>query len=167
MKNPLKKAMDALEMMLKTTVTAVLIVFTVLVAVQVISRYVFHSPITWTEQAARYLFIWMIMLEMPVLFRIKGNMTFDLLLDKFPEKMQTFIHIVGIILVAGFAASYFSASLGLCMKSVGRIAVGIGLPINCVYAAQPVGSALLFLTAAEAAVESLRRLFHKEKGALS
>ncbi len=49
----IKKTMDAVEALLKVLVTAALISFTLLVAVQVAARYVFNSPLPWSEQAAR------------------------------------------------------------------------------------------------------------------
>ena len=159
-----KKTLDAVELLLKCVVTATLTAFTVLVAIQVVSRYAFHSPLPWSEQTARYLFIWMILLEMPVLFRNKGNMAFDLLLKRLPLGAQKFMGIVIALLIAAFAAVYFSAGYDLVVRSVGKTVAGLGIPRNTVYLAQPVGAGLLFIVALEQAADMITALFRKEGG---
>jgi TRAP-type C4-dicarboxylate transport system permease small subunit len=145
----LKKILNSLERCLKCLVTVLLIVFTIMVALQVISRYIFNNSLTWTEQTARYLFIWMILIEMAILYRTKANMAFDLVLNMLPLRIQWILHFAGTALILGFAAVYFYSSISLCLRAAGKIAYGIDVPINMVYVAQPVGSGLLCLFALE------------------
>ena len=159
----MKKAFDVLEKILQAFITSMLFVFIGLVAAQVIWRYVLSNPLPWTEQAARYLFIWMLMLEMPILLRRKNNMAFDLLYNKFSPKTQEVIQILTLILIGAFGVVYFVASLQLCSKSMNKMAVGLNIPIVWVYAAQPVGAGLLALTALEQTIESVTKLFKKKE----
>lgn len=41
---------------------ALMSVMTVVIFVQVVMRYVFHNSLTWSEEFARYCFIWLIYL---------------------------------------------------------------------------------------------------------
>ena len=59
--NILKKILDALESVLKMICAILFIGIMLLIAAQVLSRYVVNSPLSWSEHAARALFIWMIM----------------------------------------------------------------------------------------------------------
>jgi len=151
----MKKTFDVMEKILQTIITSMLFIFIGLVAMQVIWRYVLSDPLPWTEQAARYLFIWMLMLEMPILLRRKNNMAFDLLYNKFPVNVQKVVQILTLILVGAFGVVYFVVSLELCSRSLNKVAVGLNIPIVWVYAAQPVGAALLALTAVEQTIDSI------------
>lgn len=161
----MKKAFDIVEKAIAFFITAVMFVFITLVAVQVIWRYVLSNPLPWTEQAARYLFIWMLMLAMPILVRRKNNMVFDLLYNRFPEKVQKAVQIITLILIGAFGVVYFMGSLELCIKAAGKTAIGLGIPMVWVYGAQPVGAGLLVLTAAEQIIEYFVEWSKKRKGA--
>ena len=52
------KAFDRLEAVLKVISGVLLVGFVILTLVQVIMRYVFKNPLSWSEQLARYMFIW-------------------------------------------------------------------------------------------------------------
>ena len=160
----MKRVFDLVEKAIQFIVTSAMYVFIALVAVQVIWRYVLSNPLPWTEQAARYLFIWMLMLEMPILVRRKNNMAFDLLYNRFPEKVQKAIQIMTLILIGAFGVVYFIASIQLCIKAGNKTAIGLGIPIKWVYAAQPVGAGLLVLTSLEQIVEAVANLGKKRKG---
>ena len=161
----MKKVFDLIEKVIVFVITATMFVFITLVAVQVIWRYVLSNPLPWTEQAARYLFIWMLMLAMPILVRRKNNMVFDLLYNRFPEKVQRFIQILTLVLIAAFGVVYFMGSLELCIKAANKTAIGLGIPMVWVYGAQPVGAGLLVLTALEQIIEYFVEWGKKRKGA--
>ena len=52
------KIFDVLEKILKNICGALVVGFTGITLVAVIARYVLNSPIWWSEQLCRYLFIW-------------------------------------------------------------------------------------------------------------
>lgn len=151
----MKKAFDLLEKFVHGLVTATMFAFIVLVSMQVFWRYVLSDPLPWTEQAARYLFIWMLMLEMPILLRRDNNISFDLLYKRLPEKVRHVVQIALLVLIAAFGIVFFVGSFQLCVKSLGKTAVGLGIPIVWVYAAQPTGAALLALVAIEQSVKKI------------
>ena len=159
----MKKIMDYMERGIRAVVTCILLAFILLVAAQVFFRYVLSSPLPWTEQAARYLFVWSIMLEMPVLFRRNANIAFDLVQKRLPVKAKKAIDIIGSLLIGAFAAIYFQAGLDLCIRSGAKLAVGLEIPIVLVYAAQPVGAALLFIVVVERIIDEVHQLISKEE----
>ena len=161
----MKKALDVLERILLLFMTGIIIVFTALVAAQVVSRYIFNNSITWSEQAARYLFIWMILLGMPILYRHKEHVRFDMIQERFPEKTRDVLKIVIDILVIAFAIFYGYWAIKYCIAIKGKLMIGLGLSQVYVYAAQPVGAFLLMIFAADSAVDELKALLKKKKEA--
>lgn len=151
----LKKVLDFIMMIIKKIVVVILIIFTIIIVMQVVARYVLHSPLTWSEQVARYLFIWMIMLGTPISFRMKAHIAFDLLVKKFPHSLQKIIGNINLVLITVFSAYYFVQSLNLCLRSGKTIAAGIEIPMNYIYSAQPVCAALLFIVCLEMLIDRI------------
>ncbi len=139
------KAFDAVEKVLCALSGTLLVIFTLLTLVQVVLRYVFEMPLSWSEQLARYLFIWMLMLYMPVLMRRGNNLGFDLIISHFSEKAQDIFWLACETLIAGFAGLYCYYSIQLCIKFSKKMLVGLGIKANWVYSAQIVGAGLLCL----------------------
>jgi TRAP-type transport system small permease protein len=150
----MKKTMEFIEKALKRILMVILVIFTVIVVVQVIARYLLNSPLTWSEQVARYLFIWMIMLGTPLLFRMKAHIVFDLMFNKFPPTLQKVVGYINLLFITAFSFYYFVHSLNLCLRSGKTIAAGIEIPMNYVYASQPAGAGLLILMCIEMLVGS-------------
>ena len=82
------KIFDVLEKILKNICGALVVGFTGITLVAVIARYVLNSPIWWSEQLCRYLFIWMLMLYFPIIVRHEQNLGFDVLVKRLPKKFQ-------------------------------------------------------------------------------
>ena len=46
----------------RVVATVLFALLTVVVALQVVSRFVIHAPFIWSEEAARFLFFWVVLL---------------------------------------------------------------------------------------------------------
>jgi TRAP-type C4-dicarboxylate transport system permease small subunit len=134
--------------------------FVVIVLTAVFFRYVLNDSLTWGEQVARYLFIWMIMLGMPILYHEKANVSFDMLLTKLSVRNQKVVGVVLDLLVIAFGV-FMSVQAFSYIERVGsNVLEGLGIPQWMVIVAQPIGGLLLALVALESAllgVMSLRQ----------
>lgn len=157
--------LDRVEIGLKWISGALLVIFTVLTLIQVISRYLFNSPLSWSEQVARYLFIWMLMLYMPVIMRHGNNLGFDLIIKKMSDEAQNIFWIICESLIGAFAALYCLYSVQLCIKFSRKKLVGLGIKANWVYSAQIVGAFLLFVFSTELVINRIIATKQKKKEA--
>lgn len=157
------KAFDKLERVLSALSGALLVAFTLLTLIQVVMRYVAKSPLSWSEQLARYLFIWMLMLYMPVIMRHGGNLGFDLIVNRLPKKAAEIFWLICEFLIACFAALYCYYSVRLCIKFAKKTLVGLGIKANWVYSAQVVGAGLLCLFVLELLINRAIALFGRGK----
>ena len=157
------KAFDAVEKVLCALSGTLLVAFTLLTLVQVVMRYVFEMPLSWSEQLARYLFIWMLMLYMPVLMRRGNNLGFDLIISHFSEKAQDIFWLVCETLIAGFAGLYCYYSIQLCIKFSKKVLVGLGIKANWVYSAQIIGAGLLCLFCIELIINRIIAMTKQKK----
>ena len=155
------KAFDSLEKALKIICGVLLVGFVALTLIQVVMRYVFGNPLSWSEQLARYMFIWMLMLYMPVIMRHGNNLGFDLIINRLSKKAQNVFWIICETLIAAFAALYCTYSIQLCIKFSRKTLVGLGIKANWVYSAQIVGAALLCLFSLELVINRILKTMGK------
>ena len=97
----------------------VLIMF-ISVLLQIFYRYVLQSPLTWTEEAARYSFIWIVLLGAAFAVRTKEHVAMEILFDRFPKSVQRYVTVMtnGIILISLIYLLPVSWSFFSFMKNV-------------------------------------------------
>lgn len=164
----MKSLNNGIEKILKILVMLLVGASVIDVSMQVLFRYFLHHPIDWTEQLARYLFLFMCMLGLPVAYRNKGLIAFDLILVRLPEKAQKLIHFIGNLLIGGYAGFYLAQSIRLFIKTGSKMASGtIHIPVKVLYTAQIVCSFFLFWFALELIADAFSDLKNsgKEAGA--
>ena len=151
----MKKINDVIAFVLKKIVAVIVLASVVDVSMQVIFRYFLHSPIAWTEQLARYLFLYMCMLALPLAYRNHGLIAFDLLLVRLPIKVQKAIELVASVLIGAYSGFYLAQSLILLGKIGDRMATTvIRIPLKYTYFAQVACAFLLTWFSVELIIEA-------------
>ncbi len=159
----MKKALDVLEKIIEYIMVVLVFAFTALIFVQVVSRYVFNNTVTWSEQAGRYLFIWLVFLGLPILYRRGEHVGFTMVVEKMPKKVQNIISIVIDILVLVFAVFLLVQSIRFCGKVAHKTMIGLGLNQLFVHTCQPTCAVLLAIFDIECIVKRFKELFGKEE----
>ena len=65
---------------------------------QVIMRYVFHSSLGWSEELARYMFVWLVFIGISYGAKVMRHIKIDAFLYLFPKLMRPYIVILGDVL---------------------------------------------------------------------
>src|ERR1700710_415132 len=68
----------------------------------VISRYVFNAPLTWSDELASILFLWLAMLGAVVALRRVEHMRLGFLVSRAPPRLRAFIETLATIAVLVF-----------------------------------------------------------------
>ena len=107
----MKKILKFLNDYLEETICIILMsVMTIIIFIQVIMRYVMHNSLSWSEELARYCFIWLIYIGVAYGCKLMKHIKIDAALKLFPEKVRPYITIVGELLVLAFAKIRFTLS---------------------------------------------------------
>lgn len=64
------------------------------VLAQVVFRYVFNAPLTWSEELARYLFIWCAFLGWIIASRRRSHLAMTFVVERLPGRAQTAVTVV-------------------------------------------------------------------------
>lgn len=156
----IRKTADVLVKVLEHILWVLLTVAVICVILQVFSRYVLGNSFTWTEQAARYLFIWMVMLGVPVAYHRKIFLNFDMIQNAMPEKARYVLDVVIKVATMIFSCYYFVASLQLVIQTMGRTTSGFKVPFWALYGAQPIFCILLFIVMGALLCETIEEHKH-------
>lgn len=131
-------------------------VLCVVVLLQVLFRYILNYPLAWTDEAARFLLIWVTFLGGAIAIKRKENFLIDIVFKKFPEKVQKnlqfaidvslFILIFDVLVLKGvyltnLVYSQISPALHLRMSYV-YSALLVGAILSCCYILEDI---LLFI----------------------
>lgn len=127
---------------------------TLVVALQVFTRFVLHAPFIWSEELARFLFFWVVLLGSSLSVRQRRHFVIDvttggtLLPERGPRTRSPgrfLLDLIPDLCVLGFSVLLFVQGIGYA--EVGLLRVGPNSQVNMavVYAAIPVFAALSVL----------------------
>ncbi len=108
-------------------------------------RYVIPLPLTFTEEAARYLMIWAALLAVSCGICRREHIGVQLLYDALPAPTQRFVLLFIDLLALTFFGLLLFYGLGLVEKGASRYTMIYGMTKSLPFAAVPVASALACL----------------------
>lgn len=112
----------------------------ILVIAQVVMRYVFDSPLTWSEELAVYVMIWLTFIGSVICMRDKEHIEVTILVDYLPRSLQRFVllfsrlaSVVFLLIVAYYGAELVQENMNVT-SAANKIRMGL------VYAIIPLSS---------------------------
>lgn len=142
---------------LEITICTLLVVLTAVVFSQVISRYFLHAPLSWSEELARFLLMWLAMLSAAYAFRTKSHFALRVIVERCPQTLQRGVSIgVHVIVTLFFLVILYQGIIYVYGVS-GHIAPALQIPMEIPYSSIIVGSALIVWESAKATVRELMR----------
>lgn len=110
-------------------------------------RYLFASPLVWAEELSRYAMIWGTLIGVAVAYRVGQHVAITLFADILPSKLLLLFRFTCHLLVLVTCALMIQSGWMQIMLLGGVAAPSSGLTIGWIYAAVPIGSALLAIEA--------------------
>ncbi len=113
------------------------------VFLQVFFRYVFSYSLYWSEELARFLFVWLSVLGAALAVQKKGHFGFELLHRRLPEKSRKALTRIIDLFTAGMAWILFLQGIHLTQKTQWQESPAMGISMAWFYGALPVGAGLM------------------------
>ena len=67
-------------------IVPLMFLMSIIIFVQVVMRYVFHSSLTWSEEMARYLFVWLVYFSVAYTAKKEAHIRIDAAINIYPKK---------------------------------------------------------------------------------
>jgi TRAP-type C4-dicarboxylate transport system permease small subunit len=152
----MKRALRAFDLLCDTASICILIVTVAVVFLQVIARYILLVSIDWTEEVARFAFIWMVFVGIAITERQRAHFRITFLVERAPHRLRYGFWYLGECLVFGalgwllYESFYFTAMGGHQISAV------MELHLQYVYSALPAAVILAILNRSRQVVTILR-----------
>lgn len=128
-----------------------MIALVALVTIQVVARYVFHVSTPWSEELARYVFLWTTYIGCGMCFSKKKHVVIDLIDElgkkmKNPKKFAFYVEkatmVASLVFLVIFGSQYLTVYY-MKIARMGRTSTAINLPMVIPYASVLAGSLLM------------------------
>ncbi len=130
------------------TITAVLVAAEVVILfVGIVARYLFHSPLIWSDELASALFLWLAMLGSVVALRLGGHMRMTAFVNRASPSKRPFFELLALFAAVGFLVAIMPAAIDHAENEAMVSIMSLDVSMAWRASAMPVGVALMILTA--------------------
>jgi tripartite ATP-independent transporter DctM subunit len=113
----------------------------------VISRYVLHKPLMWSDELASSLFIWLAMFGAVLALDRGEHMRMSAIVNKLPQAWRGFSETLSAMVVCVFVAMIITPAMQHAHEQMDITTPALGIPDGVRAAALPVGAVLMLLAA--------------------
>jgi TRAP-type C4-dicarboxylate transport system permease small subunit len=141
---------NILDTFYRNVLALLMAIMVVCVSWQVLSRYAFNSPSSWTEELARFALIWIGLLGSAYAYHLKMHLGLDLLVHKLKpaaaRQLKLLLHVLAIIFAA-VVMLYGGTKLVMMTAELQQYSPALGWSMAWVYLCLPLSGGMLILYA--------------------
>ena len=137
--------LKGIDTILNWALTITLTIMLVVVTAQVWYRFVFNDPLTWSEEVARYLFVWISFIGSAVGIRYRVHLGIDLIDKILSPKARKVMTVVVNLLIQIFLGVVIYWGIRILQVVQFQKSASLGIPMTYPYLAVPVGCSFMLL----------------------
>lgn len=137
------------------------VVLSFLTFFQVCSRYIFQTPITFSEEIARFLFIWISFLGAAIVMKSDKHIRLDLFHGKICPRLQHLLDISVFLLIFCFSVLVLVQGVKLSFATTRQIAPVSRIPMAYIYLIVPISALFMGFYAMRHIISRLQQLLNK------
>jgi TRAP-type C4-dicarboxylate transport system permease small subunit len=137
-------------------ITAVLFVAMVLlVFLQIISRAVFSSSFPWTEEAARFLMIWVTFLGASFAFQYGAHISIEAFVSKLSQSVGKVVQVLGALACIAFFIVMIVKGIEIIDRAMIQRSPALGIPMGYVYLIIPISAIFMTINVIDVTLKSI------------
>jgi len=129
----MEKLLHTLDLILDWLAMALLGVLLVVVGLQIFSRYVLNHSLFWSEELARYLFVYLVFLGAAIMLRQKRHIQVSFFAKRLAPSLQVIVAIFVDLILLAFVVLVFWQSLRLSAMVWTVLTAALLIPWTYVY----------------------------------
>lgn len=110
---------------------------------QVIARYVFHNSLVFSEELARYLFVYVVFFGAATIMRNNGHIIMEALTSQLKGKVAKYTQIIAFLCTLLFLIIIFYYGIRMTMISSNQISPALRISMSYVYIAMPIAAFIM------------------------
>jgi TRAP-type C4-dicarboxylate transport system permease small subunit len=143
MRKALSAAERAVETLVRWIVIVLMLVMTVTVSLQIVFRYVFNIPLGWSEEMARFSFVWVSFFGASALMRVREHVNVTVFVDNFPPRLRAVCVLLANLCALVFAYYFVVGGIALTTNEWAQLAPAMQIPMGWVYMVIPISAVLM------------------------
>ncbi len=153
----MRKAYERLVWLLQVWSAALALVMLALVLVGVFYRYIVGEALSWYDEFAGYVLVWLTMYGSVVALAKRKHIGFETLVEKLPRGARRAAEVFGTLCVMAFALVMLVAGVQLVQGMADETAVSVPwIRMAWVYSVMPISGALMLLVCAVQLADEIR-----------
>lgn len=133
-----------------------LIVMVVDVFAQVFFRYILHSSLSWSEELAIFLFMWVTFLGAEIVLRKGNHIAVDSLIKRLKGIPQLVLSIIIDAVIIIFACIVLISGIELTISTFNQPSAALNISLSFVYAAIPISMLMMIINTSYALIKKIR-----------
>jgi len=121
------------------------VAMTIIILIQIFFRFVIYRPVPWSEEAARYLMIWLGMMGSVVALRKGRHIGVTALMDALPAKISRVLVYVVRLTMIGFLGIIGWEGFQLAVFNYPQLSAAMEITMMIPYLAIPVGALMMIV----------------------
>ena len=150
------KLLDVIEKIEKAFLAAAMAVMIVDMIYQVIMRYIFNSANAWSEELARYLFVFVTYIGAISAMRANAHLGVDTLISRMKPQVQMVMYVLSQLIITALMVILIQGSMKMVAQNTQSRTAALGIPYAFLYS---VG----ILTGAAIAILAILNIVHALK----
>ncbi len=135
--------------LLKGLSIAILAVMTAIIVCAVFFRYVLNDAIIWSEEIAKFLMVWMTFMAAPIGLKMGAHVAIEVLLVRLEGRWRALLQVAIYMAIISLMVVFVKEGMFLTNNAKIQRASTVDVSIFYVYAAMPIGCAVMALVAFE------------------
>jgi len=137
------KPKEFLRQPLELSLCIILVAIVAVTFIQVLFRYIFHLSLAWSEELARYLFLWLAALASAYAFKTRSHFALRFLVNRFGMRIQNTIGTLVTFIVVLFLAVFLWKAVGFTASMANQVAPSTQMSMALPYSSAVVGAVLM------------------------
>jgi len=128
---------------LELSLCVVLVAIVAVTFIQVLFRYIFHLSLAWSEEMARYLFLWLASLASAYAFKTRSHFALRFLVKRFGTKIQKGLGSFVTLVVSVFLMIFIWKAVAFTANMANQVSPSMQMSMAFPYSSAVVGGVLM------------------------
>ena len=158
MRSALTAAERGVSGVIRWLIIVLMLGMTVTVFVQIVFRYVFNAPLDWSEEIARFSFVWVSFFGASALMRVREHINVTVFTDNFPPRVRALAIFLANLCALICIYFFLVGGLALTYNEWRQLAPTTQIQMGWVYVAIPISAGLMGIWVLIQTVDSVLQL---------
>lgn len=120
-------------------------IMTILIFIQVVMRYVFSNSLSWSEEMARFIFLWLSWIGASYAVKEREHFRVEMFVNMIKGRARIYSEYIVLVVwfLFCFVLVWYGTKLILFLQDTGQVSAAMQIPMTLPYASVPVGCALM------------------------